>query len=164
VTNPQDPFAKPPPLPPEQQGPPPGYGPPPPGYGPPPPGYGPPPPGYGPPPPGYGQPPGSPYGQWQPYPQQRRTNGLAIAALVCGILGGCFGITGIVAIVLGAVALGQIKQSGQEGKGLAIAGIVLGALWIVALAAIFLVGGVISSDFERTCDTISTDGSSFTDC
>ena len=38
------------------------------------------------------------------------------------------GIGSIVGIVLGIVAMNQIKQSGEKGHGLAIAGIVVGVL------------------------------------
>jgi uncharacterized protein DUF4190 len=58
-----------------------------------------------------------------------QTNGLAIASLVLGIvwLGG-FG--SILALVFGYIGKGQIDGSGgtQSGRGLAVAGIVLG--WI----------------------------------
>jgi len=59
------------------------------------------------------------------------TNGLAIASLVCGIVG-CFTITAIVAVVLGFVARNQIEKSGgtQQGSGMALAGIILGFVWI----------------------------------
>jgi len=59
------------------------------------------------------------------------TNGLAIASLVCGIAG-CFTITAIVAVVLGFVARNQIEQSWgtQQGSGMALAGIILGFVWI----------------------------------
>ena len=128
MTEPQDPFAppgSPPPLPPPA---PPGWGPPPPGYGPPPPGYPPPPPGYGPPPPGYGG--------WGP-PPQRRTNGLAIASMICGIVGCFYGIPAILAIVFGFIARSQIRKNPQEGSGMALAGIILGFVWIVVI-----VGGI----------------------
>ena len=59
------------------------------------------------------------------------TNGLAIAALVLGILWLC-AIGSVLAIVFGFVALSQIKRSGQAGRGLAIAGIVLGIIGILA--------------------------------
>jgi ABC-type phosphate transport system permease subunit len=56
---------------------------------------------------------------------------LAIASLVCGIVG-CFTITAIVAVVLGFVARNQIEKSGgtQQGSGMALAGIILGFVWI----------------------------------
>jgi hypothetical protein len=96
------------------------------------------------------QPPsGSPWQQGQPVyyvPQQRRTNGLAVAALVLGILGlvffAFFAVPPALALIFGIVSLGQIKGSNgtQEGRGLAIAGIVLGSvgllffvIWLVAV-------------------------------
>jgi len=41
-----------------------------------------------------------------------------------------------VGVVLGAVALGQIKRTNQQGRGLAIAGIVVGAVMTVLLVLI----------------------------
>ena len=109
----------------------PGYGQP--GYGGPgygqvpgyPPGYGPPgyaPPGYG--PPGYG-PPGYP----PMYP--RPTNTMAILALVLAFV---FAPAGL---VLGIMARKQIRQTGEQGDGLALAGIIVGsiacAIWILVI-------------------------------
>lgn len=72
-----------------------------------------------------------------------RTNGLAIASLVLGILW-LYGFGSIVALILGYIARGQIDGSGgrQGGRGLAIAGIVLG--WI-GFAAVILFGVVVVS-------------------
>ncbi len=109
----------------------PGYGPPPSGYGPPP-GY-PPPPGFG--PPGYPEYPGGYYGG-PDYGVSAGTNGLAIASLLASFTGFfCCVIGSVVAIVLGAVALNQIKQTRQEGYGLAVTGIVIG----VATLVVFLI-------------------------
>lgn len=94
----------------------------PPPYGPPPPG-GPMPPGYA--PPQYGPPPGYPYAPYPMRPVKTGTDGFAVAALVFGILGGWL------AFVFGGLALSRIKRSGQSGRGLAIAGIVLACVWIV---------------------------------
>jgi hypothetical protein len=88
----------------------------------------------------------SPYGaaMGAPYaPPVSRTNGLAIASLATaagGIIPFFFGIPCVIGIVLGFVALSQIKRTGgqQQGRGLAIAGIVVG----FALIAIFI--GLIS--------------------
>ena len=58
------------------------------------------------------------------------TNSLAIASLVAsgiGILPFICGLGSIIGIVLGVVALNQIKTSGEGGRGLAIAGIAVGA-------------------------------------
>ena len=59
-----------------------------------------------------------------------RTSGLAIASLVTGLLFWACVVPGIVAIVLGHVALESIDDSGgtKSGRGLAITGIVLG--WV----------------------------------
>ncbi len=66
-----------------------------------------------------------------------QTSGLAIASLVLGILGfTCFSIlTGIPALILGIISLGKINKSSGAvtGKGMAIAGIVLGSLSILWL-------------------------------
>ena len=114
--------------------PPPGYGPPP-GWGPsagPPPAYGQPaygpPPGYGP-PSGYGPPPGFP----PAYP--RPTNTMAILALVLAFV---FAPAGL---ILGIVARKQIRQTGEEGDGLALAGIIVGGIFtaLFALMIIFFI-------------------------
>jgi Domain of unknown function (DUF4190) len=79
---------------------------------------------------------------YQPRPTSP-TNGLAIASLVLGIAGLVFyvcGIASILALVFGYMAKGQIDQSGgtQQGRGMAIAGIIMG--WIgVAILVIFWV-------------------------
>lgn len=66
------------------------------------------------------------------------TNGLAIAALVLGILWLC-AIGSVLAIVFGFIALSQIKRSGQAGRGLAIAGVVLGIIGILASVVTLIV-------------------------
>ncbi|RFU23013.1 DUF4190 domain-containing protein [Geodermatophilus marinus] len=105
-------------------------------HGTPPPGWGQVP-AYGP-PPGPGVPPGYPYG---PGPYRRPTNTLAVLSLVMAFV---FAPAGL---VLGIVARRQIRQTGEEGDGLALAGIVVGAvacalvvllvvLWVVAVVAL----------------------------
>ncbi|MEV0584892.1 DUF4190 domain-containing protein [Nonomuraea sp. NPDC050310] len=85
-------------------------------------GYG----GYGPPAGGYGQPGG--YGA----PAQTKTNGMAIASLVLGIVGllSC-GATSIIGVILGHISLSQIKQSGDEGRGMALAGLITSYISVV---------------------------------
>lgn len=80
---------------------------------------------------------------WGPQvaPPPSDTNGLAITAFVLGLLG-IVGISAILGIVLGIVALRRIRRTLQRGKGLAIAGIVLGSCWL-ALAVVLVVTGVI---------------------
>ncbi|BBY14709.1 DUF4190 domain-containing protein [Mycolicibacterium litorale] len=105
-----------------------------PGYPPPPPGYPPygsfgtpyeAPGGYPPPPPGY-----PPYGGG--YSAAPKTNALAIWSLVASLVGFICCIGSVVGIALGLVSLNQIKQSQEEGQGLAIAGIAVGAVSLLA--------------------------------
>jgi hypothetical protein len=73
----------------------------------------------------------APYGApYMPYmPVTRPTNSLAVASLVCGLAQPfMFGLTTIPAVILGHMAQGQIRRTGESGKGLATAGLVLG--WI----------------------------------
>jgi hypothetical protein len=68
-----------------------------------------------------------------------RTNGLAIASLVLGILWLAW-LGSLVGLVLGLVALKQIKNRNQGGRGIAIAGVVLSALWLLGLLVAIIVG------------------------
>ncbi|MFI9505639.1 DUF4190 domain-containing protein [Nocardia sp. NPDC052566] len=92
------------------------------------------------------QAPYQPYG----YPQQLGTNGMAIGSLVASLLGlvTC-GISSIVGIILGVVALNQIKQNGQEGRGLALSGIWVGAV-IVGLVVLWFILVLISAASSST--------------
>ena len=67
-----------------------------------------------------------------------KTNGLAIASLACGIAQFAFGpMATIPAIVLGHVARHQIRRTGEQGAGLALAGLVLG--WAAVILGIVLI-------------------------
>ena len=65
-----------------------------------------------------------------------RTNGLAIASLILGILGLCTFFTGIPAVICGHLALRKVDQSNGliGGRNLAVAGLVLGYLATAMLA------------------------------
>lgn len=65
------------------------------------------------------------------------TNGLAIASLVVGLFW-MWWIGSALAIVFGHVALNQIARRGQSGRGLAIAGLVLGYIGLATLLATLL--------------------------
>ena len=92
------------------------------------------------PPPAWGSgPPGSVLPAGAPVVVQR-TNGLAVASLVTGLFFWCFLVPGVVAIVLGYLALEQIDRSGGTftGRGMAIAGIILGWVGIGVLGLMAL--------------------------
>jgi len=71
-------------------------------------------------------------------------NGMAIAALCCGIGGFLCIIPAVLGIVFGVIAKNQIRESGgmQRGDGMATAGIVLGVIWIALTVVLIAVGGV----------------------
>ena len=96
-----------------------------------------PPPGYPLPSSGWGPPPGTAGPGGAPYAAPT-TSGLAIASLITGLFFWCFVVPGIVSIVLGYVALEQISDSGgrKKGRGLAIAGIVLGWVGLAVAGAL----------------------------
>jgi len=115
-----------------------------------------PPAGGGYPPPGYpypypvpGQYPGHP-GYPPPGPRSAPRNGAGIAALVVAIAGIVTALSviggvvlGIVAMVLGFVGHGRAKRGEADNGGVAIAGIVLGALAVVAgIGCIFVYVGI----------------------
>jgi hypothetical protein len=76
---------------------------------------------------------------YYPLPVVPPTNGLAIGALVCGILEfPTLGLASIPAVILGHAARSQIRRTGERGDGLAIAGLILGYLAIGGWALIIL--------------------------
>jgi hypothetical protein len=87
--------------------------------------------------PGYAVPPGSPpaypgypgYGYGTPMPVAAPNNPMAIVSLVLSLVGIACGLTAPVGAILGHVARRQIRQRGEGGAGMALAGIIVG--WIV---------------------------------
>lgn len=83
-----------------------------------------------------------------PYPVQAATvyvlpaptNSLAIASLVTGIISWflCPIVGGILAVIFGHVARGQIRRTGESGSGLAVAGLVLGYAHLAVFGAVLL--------------------------
>ena len=122
-----------------------------------------------PPPPAYGAPqaaPGAPqpapaygqaapaYGQAAPaygQPTGAKTNVLAIVSLIASIAGIviAWGIGSIVGIICGHISLSQIKKTGEEGRGMAVAGLIVGyiglALAIISVIIIAIIFGTIAA-------------------
>jgi hypothetical protein len=66
---------------------------------------------------------------------------LAVASLVCALMQVfSLGITAIPAVILGHLARGQIRRTGERGDGMATAGLVLG--WLGIAFFVLLVVGV----------------------
>ncbi|MCU1529601.1 MAG: hypothetical protein JWP75_3364 [Frondihabitans sp.] len=62
------------------------------------------------------------------------TNGFAVSALIFGLIGGT-----VFPIVFGHVALAQIGRTGERGRGMAIAGLILGYLSLAVVLVILIV-------------------------
>ena len=91
----------------------------------------------------------APYGQQpapQPQPQAPKTNTLAIVSLVSAFF------ISLLAIVLGHISLSQIKKTGEGGRGLALAGTILGYVfsfgWIVVIIAVVASAAFVASNVD----------------
>src|ERR1700684_2100362 len=67
-----------------------------------------------------------------------RTNGWAIAALACGVAGVFAFPAGILAIVFGHIARREVRRTGEAGRSLATAGLILGYVALV-IGVLFLI-------------------------
>jgi Domain of unknown function (DUF4190) len=108
-----------------------------------------------PPPPAYGQP-----AAGSAYQSGQRTNGLAIAALVLGIAGLVFnpcGVASILALVFGYMAKGQIDRAPetQGGRGMAIAGIIMGWIGVAILVIFWVVIIILAATTDDNDNTMS---------
>ena len=74
--------------------------------------------------------------QQAPHQTSPQTSGLAIASLVCSIVG-----VSLIAIILGHIALGKIRRSNGavDGKGLALAGTIVGYVGLFLFIVLFIV-------------------------
>ncbi|HET8659066.1 MAG TPA: DUF4190 domain-containing protein [Micromonosporaceae bacterium] len=104
----------------------------------------------------------SPYGGYgypgYGMPVSPPTNGLAIASLVCSLVGLATCITAPVGAVLGHVARRQIRERGEGGDSMALAGIIIG--WIltglfVVVIAVYIVVIVVAVSQAETSGTSS---------
>jgi hypothetical protein len=77
----------------------------------------------------------------------RRSNGPAIASLVLGIVGCVPFISGLLAIILGIIGIRKTRDPAVGGKGMAIAGIILGILSILSWVGL---GGAFYSAYKES--------------
>jgi hypothetical protein len=107
----------------------------------------------------------------QPQPQQPppsavpvpQTNGLAVAGLVCGIIGLVFFwtfwlgiILGILGVIFGAIGLSRARAGVGVGRGMGLAGVICGGLailftilWVALIAAVVVESGVDVPQIEQ---------------
>lgn len=73
---------------------------------------------------------------------------MAVAALVLGLVWG-YGIASVLAIVFGAIGIKQTGERNQSGRGLAIAGLVLGIVG-ATIALILIIAAASASSSAST--------------
>lgn len=71
--------------------------------------------------------------------RHERMNSLSIAGFVVAF------VANIVGVVLSVIALVQIRRTGERGRGLAIAGIVVGSFWFVLFGGALLVHALVGT-------------------
>ncbi|MFH0701192.1 MAG: DUF4190 domain-containing protein, partial [Candidatus Woesearchaeota archaeon] len=96
-----------------------------------------------------------------PEDKTKKTSGFAIASLVLGIFSILLGwipffgwILVVLAIVFGILALVNINKGFNSGRGLAIAGFILGAVGFI-LAVIVLIGTISSFLHSSSCNDMN---------
>lgn len=108
---------------------------------------------------GYGQPAGYPYAA----PIVKKAPGMALAAMILGIVGVVTGffvfgaLLGIAAIILGALSLKKVKEAGA-GKGFAITGIVTGAVAVMFSLCMLFVYISVAQTAEKCLEVGTDDG------
>lgn len=108
---------------------------------------------------GYGQPAGYPYAA----PIVKKAPGMALAAMILGIVGVVTGffvfgvLLGIAAIILGALSLKKVKEAGA-GKGFAITGIVTGAVAVLFSLGMLFVYISVAQTAEKCLEVGTDDG------
>lgn len=95
----------------------------------------------------------NPYG-YAPMPPGPQSNGIALAAMITGIVSALLllmsfmflfvsvpfsFVGGIAAIILGFIGMGQTKRTGQNGYGMAVAGVLTGAVNLLLTVVIVLI-------------------------
>jgi hypothetical protein len=92
---------------------------------------------------------GVPGGPTPVFIQQQKTNGMALASMVVSIVGVvllvCYGIggaAGLVGAILGHVSRRQVRERGEGGDGMALAGIIVG--WVTVGLSLLIVAILIA--------------------
>jgi hypothetical protein len=75
-------------------------------------------------------------------PPQRKTSGAAVASLIFGILGCVPLLTGLLAIICGIIGLRTTRNPAYSGRGMAVAGLILGLVSFLVWGAMTATSGV----------------------
>jgi hypothetical protein len=86
--------------------------------------------------------------------KEGKPGGMALASMILSLLGLFCTITAIAGLVLGIIELNRIKrgESPESGKGMSIAGIIIGSL-VVAVALILLIVALATGNFAFDLET-----------
>jgi Na+/proline symporter len=80
---------------------------------------------------------------------------LATASLICSLVGLLFcGVPAILGIIFGAVALSQINSNPRPGRGLAIAGLIVGVVAVIVWTLLW----ILAVRFGESCISIGSTG------
>ena len=101
------------------------------------------------------RPPVPPYAGYQQLPPSRPNSGFAIASLILGLVWFC-GIGSVLAVIFGAIGLKETKPpEGKNGRGLAIAGLILGVLGMLATVGLVIALAAAGDEFVENIGTVT---------
>jgi hypothetical protein len=86
---------------------------------------------------------------YQPAPVGPRTNTLAIVGLILAF------VVSVAGIIVSAIALGQIKKTGEAGHGLAVAGVIVGIVVTLLYVIIIIVNVIIAATYATAVGGLS---------
>lgn len=99
------------------------------------------------------------YRNYQAPPEQRPFSGMAITGFVFSLLW-LGGLGSLAAVAVCGVALKRAKTRGQNGRGLAVAGLILGILGLLAsiwlLVVLVGLGSALDSEFQSVSDCLNS--------
>jgi hypothetical protein len=80
---------------------------------------------------------------------------MAIASLVSALAGLLCMIGSVLGVIFGIIALNQIKNTGQAGRGMALAGLIVGGITTVLALVFFFIVIIVgnTAEHERTYDS-----------
>lgn len=99
------------------------------------------------------------YRHYMAPPEHRQFSGLAITGFVFSLLW-VGGLGSLAAVVICGIAMKRTKSRGQNGRGLAVAGLILGVLGLLASMWLILVlvglGSAMDSEFQTLSECLNT--------
>ena len=85
---------------------------------------------------------------YQPAPTGQKTNTLAIVGFILAFF------VSVAGIIVSAIALGQIKKTGEGGHGLAVGGIIVGIVVTLLYVIIIIVNVIIAASYASVLGSV----------